>query len=96
MLWAQVRVRVCEFLGPLPSQKHSQDTSVSRPSSTAVYVVASLSAGGNILGLETRTTYAESNPCGSEWGEWLVFCFKVRGKLPHAPCSLIITGSNNP
>eukprot|EP00200_Dunaliella_tertiolecta_P009890 CAMPEP_0202375868 /NCGR_PEP_ID=MMETSP1127-20130417/6472_1 /ASSEMBLY_ACC=CAM_ASM_000462 /TAXON_ID=3047 /ORGANISM="Dunaliella tertiolecta, Strain CCMP1320" /LENGTH=1054 /DNA_ID=CAMNT_0048973485 /DNA_START=2551 /DNA_END=5712 /DNA_ORIENTATION=+ len=77
----QVRVRICEFLGLLPSQKQQlQDVSGSR--STAVYVVASLTAGGNILGLETRTTYAESNACGSEWGEWLVFCVKYRD-LPH-------------
>jgi hypothetical protein len=71
-------VRVNEYQGQLPSHQHDEEhLSSSSRSSTAVHVVASLTAGGNILGLETRTTYTESNACGSEWGEWLVFCVKV-------------------
>jgi hypothetical protein len=46
-----------------------------RPS--AVYVAASLVAGGEVLGLETRSAYAEAGPAGAAWSEWVTFCVKV-------------------
>lgn len=44
---------------------------------TATVAVAQLIASGEVLGLETKTTYAETTMEGCSWSEWLTFCVKV-------------------
>eukprot|EP00878_Enallax_costatus_P036478 GHUV01040968.1.p1 GENE.GHUV01040968.1~~GHUV01040968.1.p1 ORF type:complete len:502 (+),score=176.25 GHUV01040968.1:517-2022(+) len=73
----QVKVKVCSLFGTLPCLKSRQYQLGSfRPS--AVFVVAQLVASGEVLGLETKTTYAETTVEGCSWAEWLTFCAKYR------------------
>jgi hypothetical protein len=52
------------------------------PPGAAAFVVARLVAGGEELGLETKTTYAEAGTCGCSWGEQLTLCLKVGLGVP--------------
>lgn len=45
----------------------------------SAFVVARLVAGGEELGLETRTSFAEAGHGGASWGEQLTLCLKVCG-----------------
>eukprot|EP00195_Chlamydomonas_chlamydogama_P005209 CAMPEP_0202907580 /NCGR_PEP_ID=MMETSP1392-20130828/43122_1 /ASSEMBLY_ACC=CAM_ASM_000868 /TAXON_ID=225041 /ORGANISM="Chlamydomonas chlamydogama, Strain SAG 11-48b" /LENGTH=284 /DNA_ID=CAMNT_0049596549 /DNA_START=57 /DNA_END=908 /DNA_ORIENTATION=- len=78
----QVKVRVSDLQGRLPSFREVYDLDVPSTSTSAVYVVARLTAGKDLLGLEARTTYSDSAVSGCIWGEWLTFCVKYRD-LPH-------------
>jgi hypothetical protein len=72
----QVKVKVAALHGQLPYvQQVSEQLGHFHP--TAAFVVATLSAGGEVLGLETQTTYAETQQEGCMWAEWLTFCVKV-------------------
>ncbi|MEW5302904.1 MAG: hypothetical protein WDW36_005643 [Sanguina aurantia] len=72
-------------VGSGSSHQHSVDPdpdSIPSGLPTGVHVVACLSAAEDVLGLECRTTYANSGPMGVAWSEWLTFCVKYRD-LPH-------------
>jgi hypothetical protein len=73
----QVKVKVNSLHGHLPyAQQCKEQLGHFHP--TAAFVVASLSAGGEVLGLETQTTYTDTLQEGCMWAEWLTFCVKVR------------------
>lgn len=44
---------------------------------TSAFIVGTLSAGGEVLGLQTQTAYADTLQDGCRWSEWLTFCVKV-------------------
>ena len=69
-------MRVSDLQGQLPSSC-SACCGGQEASQPAVYVVAYLTAAGDVLGLDMRTTFAEAGPSGCAWGEWLTFCVKV-------------------
>jgi hypothetical protein len=72
----QVKVRICSLYGCLPGVRRKHDLQeAAQP--TAAFAVAQLVAGGEVLGLEAKTTYAETMLEGCNWGEWLTFCVKV-------------------
>ena len=73
----QVRVRIGSVFGVLPHARCSHDD-VGGPRPSAACVEACLVAGGEVLGLEARTTYAEVASEGAVWSEWLTFCIKAR------------------
>ncbi|KAF6260720.1 phosphatidylinositol 3-kinase [Scenedesmus sp. NREL 46B-D3] len=74
---AAVRVRVCSLYGCLPGVRRTHDLrEAAQP--TAAFAVAQLVAGGEVLGLEAKTTYAETMLEGCNWSEWLTFCVKYR------------------
>lgn len=75
----QVKLRVCHLFGVLPSNRNNVQLGISGPSSAALFVTARLLADGESWGLETKTTYAESDRYACTWGEWLTFCIKVHG-----------------
>jgi hypothetical protein len=71
-----VKVKVNSLHGHLPyAQQCREQLGHFHP--TAAFVVASLSAGGEVLGLETQTTYSDTLQEGCMWAEWLTFCVKV-------------------
>lgn len=72
----QVKVKVNALHGHLPYVKQCCEQ-LGHFHPTAAFVVAQLSAGGEVLGLETQTTYAETLQEGCSWAEWLTFCVKV-------------------
>lgn len=77
---------MCSLVGRLPYVTRSADSGGhARPS--AAYVVALLVAGGEVLGLEVKTTYAETSVEGAVWAEWLTFCVKVRGLCAAQLCA---------
>jgi hypothetical protein len=76
-LHVQVKVRICSLYGCLPGVRRQHDLQeAAQP--TAAFAVAQLVAGGEVLGLEAKTTYAETMLEGCNWSEWLTFCVKVR------------------
>lgn len=74
--YPQVRVKVNSLHGVLPYVQQAQDQ-LGHFHPTAAFVVASLSAGGEVLGLQTQTTYTDTLQEGAMWAEWLTFCVKV-------------------
>jgi hypothetical protein len=67
---------VCSLYGCLPGVRRKHDLQeAAQP--TAAFAVAQLVAGGEVLGLEAKTTYAETMLEGCNWSEWLTFCVKV-------------------
>lgn len=76
LLW-QVKVKVCGLYGCLPYVRRCQDQ-LGSCHPTAAFAVAQLVAGGEVVGLETKTTYAETTAEGCSWSEWLTFCVKVQ------------------
>lgn len=73
----QVKVKVSALHGQLPYVQQCCDQ-LGHFHPTAAFVVAQLSAGGQVLGLATQTTYADTLQEGCMWSEWLTFCVKVR------------------
>jgi hypothetical protein len=72
----QVKIKVNALHGHLPYVQQCCDQ-LGHFHPTAAFVVAQLSAGGEVLGLETQTTYAETLQEGCIWSEWITFCVKV-------------------
>jgi len=73
----QVKVKVSALHGQLPYVQQCCDQ-LGHFHPTAAFAVAQLSAGGQVLGLATQTTYADTMQEGCMWSEWLTFCVKVR------------------
>lgn len=79
----QVKIKVNALHGHLPYVQQCCDQ-LGHFHPTAAFVVAQLSAGGEVLGLGTQTTYAETLQEGCIWSEWITFCVKVCDPpLPH-------------
>ncbi|KAF8067321.1 Phosphatidylinositol 3-kinase [Scenedesmus sp. PABB004] len=77
----QVRVRLAALHGAPPYARRRRDAGEGgRP--TSAFAVAQLVAGGEVLGLEAKTTYADAGPDGCAWDEWLTFCVKYRDLPP--------------
>jgi hypothetical protein len=72
-----VKVKVASCSGALPYVARRAEQQPGPPQPTAAFVVAQLVAGGEVLGLETKTTYADTGCEGCLWDEWLTFCIKV-------------------
>ena len=93
----QVKIKVASLQGTLPSlRQHALEARESvQPS--ALFVEAKLTTPEETLGLETKTTYADSQPLGCTWDEWLTFCVKVNMFLVmRGPCSMLITPQHKP
>lgn len=69
-------MKVNSLHGVLPYVQQAQDQ-LGQFHPTAAFVVATLSAGGEVLGLQTQTTYTDTLQEGAMWAEWLTFCVKV-------------------
>jgi hypothetical protein len=66
-------VKVASLVGQLPGLEDHD-----RPSQcTAVFVEARITADGELLGLETKTTFTEASASSCAWDEWLTLCLKV-------------------
>lgn len=87
----QVRVKVNSLHGVLPYVQQAQDQ-LGHFHPTAAFVVATLSAGGDVLGLQTQTTYTDTLQEGAMWAEWLTFCVKVCAGLRVFRDTLVASG----
>lgn len=85
----QVKVKVVGLCGRLPlRRKQPEDGPSCRP--TAAHVVATLIADGEVLGLECKTTYAETSLQECSWSQWLTFCVKYRDLPANTQLSLAV------
>ncbi|KAK9811578.1 hypothetical protein WJX72_006428 [[Myrmecia] bisecta] len=87
----QFRVRVDKLLGRLPAYLDCTPEDLVegvRPSS--LYVVGQLCAHGEVLGLPSRSRYAEAGLQDCTWGTWLAFPVKYRDLPQHAQLALTV------
>jgi hypothetical protein len=74
----QVKAKVVNLQGQLPIHRPQRLEDLTQLQPAALYVEAKLHTPEEMIGLETKTTYAESLQDGCLWNEWLTFCVKVR------------------